>query len=140
MPSEGSCGPTGARAFRPIPAPAGFPPPVGPYSPAVEAGGWVFLSGQIALTPEGTLISGGAEAQARLVFERLGTLLASAGCQPAHVVKLVIYLTEMGDFPVVNAACARFFSEPYPARVTVGVASLPKGALLEIDATCYKPS
>lgn len=124
--------------LRVIATPPGAPFPVGPYSAGIEAGGWLFLSGQIALTLEGSVIKGGIEAESGLIFERIDALLASAGYTPGDVVKVILYLTDMAFFSKVNDACARFFQEPYPARVTVGVASLPKGAQLEIELVAFR--
>lgn len=119
-------------------APPGAPPPVGPYSPGIEAGGWLFLSGQIALDTEGRVVPGGVEAEARVIFDRLGKVLAQAGYRPSDVVKLTLYLTDLSAFQTVNGACASFFGEPYPARTTVGVAALPKGVGLEVDVIAWK--
>ncbi len=123
---------------RVIEGPPGAPPPVGPYSPGIEAGGWLFLSGQIALDAKGEVIPGGVAAEAGLIFERLGVMLAKAGYRPSDVVKLTLYLTDLSFFQTVNEACAAFFREPYPARVTVGVSALPKGASLEVDVIAWK--
>ena len=134
MPSEPSDpSPAPSPAFVTLGSPPGAPPPVGPYSPGILAGGWLYLSGQIALLPEGTIVAGGVREEARLIFSRLGEMLAQAGARPSHVVKVTLYLTDMGTFQIVNEACAAFFSPPYPARVTVGVRELPKGANLEVD-------
>jgi 2-iminobutanoate/2-iminopropanoate deaminase len=123
---------------RVIEGPPGAPPPVGPYSPGIEAGGWLFLSGLIALDSRGLVIPGGVNAEARLIFERLGVMLKKAGYHSSDVVKLTLYLTDLSFFQVVNEACATFFREPYPARVTVGVSALPKGASLEVDVIAWK--
>ncbi len=111
------------------------PKAVGTYSQAVKAGNVVFLSGQIGLVPEtGNMISDNVEAQIRQVFQNLQAVIEAAGGTFANVVKLTIYLTDMGNFAKVNELMATFFSEPYPARAAVGVASLPKNALVEMDA------
>ena len=123
---------------RVVAAPPGAPPPVGPYSPGIEAGGWLFLSGQIALDGEGRVVPGGVEAEARVIFDRLGKMLAEAGYRSSDVVKLTLYLTDLSAFQTVNEACASFFREPYPARTTVGVAALPKGVGLEVDVIAWK--
>ncbi len=123
---------------RVVGAPSGAPPPVGPYSPGVEAGGWLFLSGQIALDSEGRVVPGGIAAEARVIFDRLGKMLAQAGYDPSDVVKLTLYLTDLSAFQAVNDACAAFFREPYPARTTVGVAALPRGVGLEVDVIAWK--
>jgi len=134
---SGRSAPAEGDSRRIVGSPPGAPPPVGPYSPGVLAGGWLYLSGQIALMEDGTLVPGGVDAEARLVFERLGRMLSMAGATPAHVVKVTLYLTDMASFQTVNAACASFFFEPYPARVTVGVRELPRGANLEVDVVAY---
>lgn len=139
MPSDSGTGrgPVSPAGLVAIGSPPGAPPPVGPYSPGVLAGGWLYLSGQIALLDNGTIVSGGVREEARLIFSRLGEMLALAGVAPSQVVKVTLYLTDMGTFQMVNEACANFFSPPYPARVTVGVKELPKGANLEVDVVAY---
>ena len=115
---------------------ADAPAPIGPYSQAIEAGGFVFCSGQIALDSNGQLNSGGVRAEAEKALGNLVAVLAAAGCTPADVVKTTIYLVDMGDFAVVNEAYGAVFATvPAPARATVAVAALPKGAQVEIDAT-----
>jgi reactive intermediate/imine deaminase len=110
------------------------PAAVGPYSQAVSVGGQVYCSGQIALDPvTGELVTGGFEAQARRVMDNLGAVLEAAGLGFANVVKVNIYLTDLANFAALNALYAEYFREPYPARATVGVAALPKGAAVEID-------
>ncbi len=111
------------------------PGALGPYSQAVRAGDWVFLSGQIGLDPAtGELVQGGAAAQAERALENLSAVLDEAGLSFADVVRTSIYLVDLNDFSAVNEIYAGCVSEPYPARVTVGVAALPKGALVEVDA------
>lgn len=114
----------------------GAPAPVGPYSQAIRAGEWVFASGQIPLDPaSGKMVSGEIEDEARQVLANLGAVLAAAGSGFDRVVKATVYLTDLSLFPRVNAIYAESFgAEPSPARVTVGVASLPLGARVEIDA------
>ncbi|MBS1200133.1 MAG: Bona fide RidA/YjgF/TdcF/RutC subgroup [Proteobacteria bacterium] len=110
------------------------PKAIGPYSQAVRAGDTVYLSGQIPLDPAtGELIGGDFEAQARRVFENLRAVAAAAGASLDDAVRVTIYLVDLGQFPVVNAVMAEYFMEPYPARVTIGVASLPRGAQVEVD-------
>lgn len=110
------------------------PKAIGPYSQAVRAGGTVYLSGQIPLDPAtGELVTGPIEAQARRVFENLQAVAAAAGATLDDAVRVTIYLTDLGHFATVNAVMAEHFREPYPARVTIGVASLPKGAAVEVD-------
>jgi 2-iminobutanoate/2-iminopropanoate deaminase len=116
------------------------PAAIGPYSQAVRAGPWVFLSGQIPLDPvTGQLVTGAIEAQTERVLQNLSAVLAAAGCGFADVVRTTIYLVDLGHFAEVNQVYGRFFAEPYPARSTVQVAALPRGAQVEIDAVALKP-
>ncbi len=111
------------------------PAAIGTYSQAIRAAGTVYLSGQIALVPETMeLVSGGAEPQIRQVFDNLTAVAEAAGGTLADVVKLTVYLTDLGDFPAVNEIMAEYFTEPYPARAAIGIAQLPKGATVEMDA------
>ena len=111
------------------------PAAIGTYSQAIRAGGTVYLSGQIPLVPETMeLVSGGAELQIRQVFDNLLAVAEAAGGTLADIVKLTVYLTDLGDFPTVNEIMAEYFTEPYPARAAIGVAQLPKGATVEMDA------
>ena len=110
------------------------PKAIGPYSQAVRAGNTVYLSGQIPLDPAtGELVGGGFEAEARRVFDNLLAVAAAAGATLDHAVRVTIYLTDLGKFPIVNDIMSGYFTEPFPARVTIGVASLPKGAQVEVD-------
>jgi 2-iminobutanoate/2-iminopropanoate deaminase len=110
------------------------PAAIGPYSQAVEAGGFLFSAGQIGLIPEtGEFAGPDIETQASQVFENLGAILEEAGVSFADVVKTTVYLENMAEFPTVNAIYAKHFTEPFPARSTVAVAGLPKGARVEID-------
>jgi len=120
---------------------ASAPEPVGPYSQAVEHDGWLFLSGQIPLDPAtGALVDGNIEAQTGQVLANLRSVLEAAGLGLDHVVRTTIYLTDLADFPRVNAVYAeRFTTEPRPARATVQVAALPLGAHVEIDAIATRP-
>ena len=111
------------------------PQAIGPYSQAVKAGDTVYLAGQIPLIPETmTLESGDMRAQIQRVFENLGAVAKASGGSLQDVVKLNVYLTDLGHFPLVNEVMAQYFREPYPARAAVGVAALPKGAAVEMDA------
>jgi reactive intermediate/imine deaminase len=111
------------------------PAAIGPYSQAVRAGGAVYLSGQIPLDPAtGALVEGDFEAQVRRAFRNLSAVAAAAGGTLDDCVKLTLFLTDLGDFPAVNEIMKAFFTEPFPARSTVGVTSLPKGARFEVDA------
>jgi len=110
------------------------PKPIGPYSQAVLAGGFLFASGQVALDPEtGELVEGDIEAQTDQVMRNLMAVLKEAKLDARNVVKTTIYLADMADFPRVNGVYARFFPSDPPARSTVQVAGLPKGARVEID-------
>ena len=111
------------------------PQAIGPYAQAVRAGQWLFLSGQIGLDPaSGELVAGGVVAEAERVLANLRAVLAAAGLTVEHVVRTTIYLVDLGDFARVNEIYVRVFSAPFPARATVGVAALPRGARVEIDA------
>jgi 2-iminobutanoate/2-iminopropanoate deaminase len=110
------------------------PRPIGAYSQAVECGRELYCSGQIALDPQtGEMVSGDAAAQAERVLENLGAVLCAAGYEWGNVVKTTIFLVDMGDFPAVNAVYEKYFGATKPARSTVAVAALPRGARLEID-------
>jgi 2-iminobutanoate/2-iminopropanoate deaminase len=113
------------------------PAAIGPYSQAISHGSCVFLSGQIPLDPgTGELVEGDIRAQTRRVLENLRAVLAASGCDKSHVMKTTIYLLDMADFQQVNEEYAAFFGAHRPARATVAVAGLPKGARVEIDAIC----
>lgn len=110
------------------------PAAIGPYSQAVVVSGFLFTSGQVGLDPaSGDLVPGGFEAQARRVFANLSAVLKSGGCSFADVVKATVYVTNLGDFAALNAIYAEAMGGHKPARSTVQVAALPKGALVEID-------
>ena len=106
---------------------------IGPYSQAIKAGGFIFTSGQIALKPDGEFVAGGVEAQARQVLQNLAAILKEAGATLQDAVKTTIFLADMGDFATVNEIYAAAFGAHKPARSTVQVAKLPKGALVEIE-------
>ncbi len=111
------------------------PQAIGTYSQAVKCGNRVYLSGQIPLAPDTMeLVQGDIEAQIRRVFDNLKAVSEAAGGGLADVAKLTIYLTDLSHFPLVNQVMAQYFEEPYPARAAVGVAALPKGAAVEMDA------
>jgi 2-iminobutanoate/2-iminopropanoate deaminase len=111
------------------------PQAIGPYSQALASGDWLFLSGQIGLDPQtGKLIAGGTAAETEQVLTNLRAVLAAAGLGFEHVVRTTIYLVDLADFAAVNDVYGRHVREPYPARATVGVAALPRGARVEIDA------
>lgn len=110
------------------------PKAIGPYSQAVAAGGAIYLSGQVGLDPAtGNLVAGGVEAEARRVFMNLAAVAEAAGSSLAAAARVTIYLADFGNFAAVNKIMQEFFSEPYPARVTIGVAALPRGAAIEVD-------
>jgi reactive intermediate/imine deaminase len=113
------------------------PAAIGTYSQAVRAGDTVYLSGQIALDPKTMQIVEGFENQARRVFENLQAVCKAAGGDFSKVVRVTVYLTDLGNFAKVNEVMATYFKEPYPARAAIGVASLPRGSLVEIDAVMF---
>jgi 2-iminobutanoate/2-iminopropanoate deaminase len=109
-------------------------PPVGPFSPAVRSGDFIFFSGQVGQdSATGTLVDGGVEAEARQLFRNLATLLEAAGKSFRDVVRAGVFLTDIEDFAAVNEIYAEHFEPPFPARTTVGVAALPLGARIEIE-------
>lgn len=111
------------------------PQAIGTYSQAVKAGDTVYLSGQIPLVPETMeMIEGSIELQIRRVFDNLQAVATAAGGGLTDIVKLNVFLVDLGNFPVVNEVMAEYFSEPYPARAAIGVAALPKDAGVEMDA------
>lgn len=111
------------------------PAAIGTYSQAVQVGETVYLSGQIPLVPETMeLVEGDIDAQIRRVFDNLKAVCAAANADFGHIAKLNIYLTDLSHFPTVNKIMAEYFDQPYPARAAVGVAQLPKGAAVEMDA------
>ena len=119
---------------------AGAPAAVGPYSHAVKAGGLLFCSGQIPLDPEsGELVGATAAEQARQCLENLSVVASAGGAQLADAVRCTVYLTDMGDFAAVNEVYGEYLGESLPARVAYGVAALPKGAQVEIDAIIALP-
>lgn len=115
---------------------ADAPRAIGPYAQAIAAGDFVFCSGQVGLDPAtGRLVAGGIEAETGRALENLAAVLAAAGLGLSDVVKTTVYLVDLGgDFAAMNAVYARYFPAPPPARATVGVAALPAGARIEIEA------
>ena len=110
------------------------PAAIGPYSQAIRAGDTIYLSGQIPLNPTTMeLVKGDIRAQARQVFDNLAAVAQASGGSLSNAVRLTIYLTDLANFPVVNEIMAEYCKEPYPARATIGVAQLPRGAAVEID-------
>ena len=117
------------------------PAAIGPYSQAVRAGDFLFLSGQIPLEPAtGALVGGDVVAQTRRVLENLQAIVSAAGASLGSVVKTTVYLADMNDFPAMNEVYAGFFAAPAPARATVQVSRLPKDVRVEIDAIVYLAS
>lgn len=117
------------------------PAAIGTYSQAIAAGGLVFLSGQIPLDPESmSLVGDDAATQTDRVFRNLAAVAEAAGGSLNDLVKLTVYLTDLNDFATVNEVMARHVSEPYPARAAIGVAALPKGAVVEIEGIMLPPA
>lgn len=110
------------------------PEAVGPYSQAVKAGSYLYISGQLPLRPDGTMVEGEIKAQTARCLENIKAILAAAGLTLDHVVKATIYLTDMNLFGQLNEVYASYFQDNPPARACIGAASLPKGALVEIEA------
>lgn len=110
------------------------PQAIGTYSQAIRVGETVYLSGQIPLDPAtGALVDGGFEVEARRVFDNLKAVAAAAGSSLDRAARITVYVTDLANFPIVNNVMTEYFREPYPARVTIGVASLPRGAQVEVD-------
>lgn len=110
------------------------PSAIGTYSQAVRCGNTVYLSGQIGLDPASMQLVEGIDAQVKRVFDNLQAVAAAAGASLADAVRVTVYLTDLAHFGKVNEVMAAYFSQPYPARAAIGVASLPRGALIEADA------
>ena len=109
-------------------------PPAGPFSQAVEAGGFIYFSGQVGQDPTtGKLVAGGIAAETERIFQNLSTVLKAAGKGFDDVVRAGVFLTSISDFAVLNGVYAKHFSQPFPARTTIGVAALPLGACVEIE-------
>lgn len=114
------------------------PAPIGPYSQAVRAGDWLFISGSLGIDPAtGSFVPGDAAAQARRALENMGHVLAAAGATFDHVVKTTVFLADMEDFAPVNAVYGEFFTGVPPARSAVQAARLPKDAFVEVEAIAY---
>jgi reactive intermediate/imine deaminase len=112
------------------------PRPIGPYSQAIRVSGGitVYLSGQIGLDPSTMQMAAGVEEQTQQVFSNLKAVAAASGGSLSDIVKLNVYLTDLSNFEIVNGIMAKHFDAPYPARAAIGVAALPRGALVEVDA------
>lgn len=115
------------------------PRAAGPYSQALAAGNYIFVSGQLPVTPQTGVIPEDIAAQTVLTLENLKAVLKAAGADMPDVVKTTIFLTDLNNFSTVNEIYGKYFSPPYPARSTVGVSTLPKGVLIEIDAVAAGP-
>ncbi len=122
----------------PLPTPSA-PPVAGPYSPAVRAGDWIVLAGQVGLGPDGKLVTGGVEQEARQVLANIAAVLGDCGAGWADVAKVAIFLTDLGNFGAVNVLYEGAIGPHRPARSTVGVAALPVGASVEIECWVYLP-
>jgi 2-iminobutanoate/2-iminopropanoate deaminase len=116
------------------------PDVIGPYSQGMRSGTLVYCSGQLGLDPAtGMFVEGGVEEQADRALRNLAAVLEAAGASFADVIKVTVFLVDMGDFAALNAVYSRFVPEPRPARSTVAVAALPKGGLVEIEAIAVRP-
>ena len=113
------------------------PAAIGTYSQAIRVGDTVWLSGQIGLDPAGGQLVEGIDAQVERVFANLAAVAAAGGLTLDHAVRVTVYLVDLANFAKVNEAMARHFRQPYPARAAVGVASLPRGALVEVDCILH---
>lgn len=114
------------------------PGAIGPYSQAIKAGGFLFVSGQIPLNPAtGQVVDGGIAEQTHQVLRNLGAVLEAAGASYGHAVKTTVYLQDMADFGTMNEIYAGYFSTPAPARATIQAAALPKGVRVEIDVVAF---
>ncbi len=112
--------------------------PLGPYSPGIAAGDFVFLAGQIPIDHEGNIVPGDIEAQTEQVFKNIDAVLKVAGVSFANVVKATVFMADLADFARMNAIYEKYVVQPYPARSTFQVAALPKGARVEIEMIAYR--
>jgi len=115
----------------------GASPPIGPFTPAIKANGFVFVSGQIGMDPSDKLAEG-LEQQARFVLDRVRNTLKAAGSDMSKVVKATVFLTNMSDFSALNGVYAEYFTKPYPARSCIAVKELPKGAIVEVEVVALQ--
>jgi 2-iminobutanoate/2-iminopropanoate deaminase len=122
----------------PVPTPSA-PPAAGPYSPAVRAGGWIVLSGQLGLGADGVLVRGGIEAEADQALANVGSVLADCGADWADVARVGLFLTDLSVMPAVNERYEAALGVHRPARTTIGVAALPMGAAIEVEAWVWRP-
>lgn len=115
------------------------PKAIGPYSQAIQVGNFIFTSGQIPIDPStGTIVDGGIKAQARQSLQNIKAIMEESGIEMKNIIKTTVFLSDMNDFAEMNEVYAEFFTEPYPARSAVAVKTLPKGALVEIEAVAEK--
>ena len=125
-------------SVHPVPTPSA-PPAAGPYSPAVRAGDWIVLAGQVGLDPAtGRMVDGGVEAQARRTLANIAAVLDDCGASLSDVAKTTVFVTDMAAYGAVNDAYASFFGDHRPARSVVGVAALPMGAAVEVELWAYR--
>ena len=129
-------------ADQPVPVPTPNAPPVaGPYSPAVRAGDWLVLAGQVGLdATTGRLVAGGIADQTRQALANIAAVLADCGASPVDVAKTTVFVTDLGGFAEANAVYAEFFGDHRPARSTVQVSALPIGAAVEIEVWAFNPA
>jgi 2-iminobutanoate/2-iminopropanoate deaminase len=125
-------------SVNPIPTPSA-PPVAGPYSPAVRAGDWIVMAGQVGIDAGGAMADG-IEGQTRQILANIGAVLGDCGASWADVAKTTVFLTDLGNFPTVNALYSEAIGPHRPARSTVGVAALPAGAVVEIECWAYRPA
>jgi 2-iminobutanoate/2-iminopropanoate deaminase len=125
-------------SVHPLPTPSA-PPAAGPYSPAVRAGDWIVLSGQLGLGTDGALVGGGTAAEAAQALTNVAAVLGDCGASWADVAKIAIFLTDLADFPHVNARYEAALGPHRPARTTVVVSALPAGASVEIECWAHRP-
>jgi 2-iminobutanoate/2-iminopropanoate deaminase len=125
-------------SVHPLPTPSA-PPVAGPYSPAVRAGDFVVLAGQVGFGPDGTLAEGGIEVETRQVLANIEAVLTDVGAAWGDVARVTIFLTDLGNFATVNALYEGAIGASRPARTTIGVAALPAGALVEVECWAYVP-
>jgi 2-iminobutanoate/2-iminopropanoate deaminase len=123
--------------MKPIASPEA-PRPVAAYSQAIEAGGFVFTAGQVGIDPSTGVLGHGLEDQATLAFSNIAAVLRAAGLDASHVAKMTVFVTDLSQFGIVNAVFERFVGDHRPARSTVGVAALPLGALIEVEAIAVR--
>ena len=123
----------------PVPTPSA-PPVAGPYSPAVRAGDWLILAGQVGFDPATGLMAEGIEAQTQKVMENISAILIDCGASITDVAKTLVFVTDLDDFAVVNEIYGEAMGDHHPARSTVQVAGLPAGALVEIETWAYAPA